>query len=393
MTHLEIRNLSKQYADGTVALDGVDLEVRAGELLVVVGPSGSGKTTLLRLIAGLERPTRGTVRLAGRDLTPLPPHQRDVALVFQDLALYPQRTVEENLAFGLKYGGRRGDRPSSERVAAQVREIAENLNLTSVLRKFPDELSGGQQQRVALGRALVRRPAVLLLDEPFSHLDAALRRSLRRELWALKERLSIPILYVTHDADEALVAGERLVVLMGGRVHQVAAPQEVYARPADCGVAELFGVHGMNLLAGRVIPGEGGSVFEADGWRLPLTGAEQGRPAGEPAERVCGFRPASLRVGRGPLAGVVVRVEAAGETVYVHCRPGAGAARGPILVGTWSEAAVACPSAGERVPLELELSQVHWFDPLSGRRLEGERAGPGWRAAWASVSAFDGMRM
>jgi ABC-type sugar transport system ATPase subunit len=385
MSDLFVHDLSKHFADGTVALDGVAFEVRAGELTVVLGPSGSGKTTLLRLIAGLERPTRGTIHLGARDITHLPPHQRDVALVFQDAALYPHLTVEDNLAFGLRYGGRRSERPNAAQLQARVRQVAELLDLTGVLTKFPDELSGGQQQRVALGRALVRRPAVLLLDEPFSSLDAPLRRLLRHELKALKPQLQIPVLYVTHDADEALLLGDRLIVLDHGQVRQDASPIEVYQEPADRTVASLFGLEGMNFLSGRVANRQDGMVFEAAGWQLPLMGVA----VSGPVERVCGFRPESLSVGRGGLEGWVREVETAGRSVLVHCRLPAAQEPCAEVVGLWDpKAGAERPQRGQRVALHLELDEVQWFDPVSGRRLDagGEPVGAG--SAWPGVSVF-----
>lgn len=385
MSELVVRDLSKRFDDGTVALHSVAFEVCAGELAVVLGPSGSGKTTLLRLIAGLDRPTGGAILLGSQEITHLPPHQRGIALVFQDLALYPHLTVEDNLAFSLRYGGRPPERLAADRARAVVREIAEKLGLTGLLRKFPDELSGGQQQRVALGRALVRRPAALLLDEPFSSLDAPLRRVLRHELKALKPQLGIPILYVTHDADEALLLGDRLIVLDRGWLRQVAPPEEVYCKPADKIVASMFGLEGMNFVPGRVVDHPSGVFFEAAGWQLPLTGwATAGA-----GERVCGFRPESLVVGRGRLEGWVCGISAVGRNVFVQCRLPADQGPCPSVVGVWDRGgASGRPRPGDRVALHLELDEVQWFDPVSGRRLDagGEPVGAG--SSWPGVSVY-----
>jgi ABC-type sugar transport system ATPase subunit len=238
MAGIEIRGLSKAYPAGPRALEAVDLDVAGGELLVVVGPSGSGKTTLLRLIAGLDTPTAGEIRIDGKNLAGVPPHQRNVAMVFQNLALYPHLRVRENLAFGLNGKGEQ-----------QVTEVAEMLGIGSLLDRYPAELSGGEQQRVALGRGIVRRPAALLLDEPLSSLDAPVRRELRQELKRLQRSLSAPTIYVTHDQAEALLLADRIAVLDQGRIQQTGAPDEVYHRPANRFVAEFFDLQEMHGIA------------------------------------------------------------------------------------------------------------------------------------------------
>jgi len=230
MAGIEIRGLSRVFRGGTRALEGVDLDVADGELLVLVGPSGSGKTTLLRLIAGLDPPAAGTIRVNGKDLAGVPPHERDVALVFQDLALYSHLTVRGNLEFGQKG---RGQKEKSGKVA-------ELLGIGHLLDRYPAELSGGEQQRVALGRAIGRQPAVLLLDEPLSSLDAPVRRGLRREFKRLQRQLAVPTIYVTHDPVEALILGDRIAVMDGGRLVQTGRPIELCQRPANGFVAEFF---------------------------------------------------------------------------------------------------------------------------------------------------------
>jgi ABC-type sugar transport system ATPase subunit len=234
---IEIRGLSKVYGTRVRALEAVDLDVARGELVVLVGASGSGKTTLLRLIAGLEQPTAGTIRIGGADARGLAPHQRNVALVFQSLALYSHLTVAGNLAFPLKHrqqqcGTRAAEGAHSQGPLAQrVQETAELLGIANLLDRWPAELSGGQQQRVALGRALVRQPAALLLDEPLSSLDAPLRRSLRSELKRLQRQLGVPTIYVTHDEEDAVALGDRVAVLDGGQLQRVGLPEEVFRRP------------------------------------------------------------------------------------------------------------------------------------------------------------------
>jgi ABC-type sugar transport system ATPase subunit len=230
MAGIEIRGLTKAFRGETRALDGVDLDVAEGELLVLVGPSGSGKTTLLRLLSGLDQPTRGTVRLNGKDLAGVPPHKRNVALVFQNLALYAHLPVRDNLAFGLTDEGRSG----------RIGEAASMLGISHLLDRFPAELSGGEQQRVALGRAIVRRPAALLLDEPLSSLDAPVRRVLREEVKRVQRELGVPTIYVTHDQVEALLLADRIAVLDRGCLQQIGSPSEVCHQPANRFVSEFF---------------------------------------------------------------------------------------------------------------------------------------------------------
>jgi len=237
-TGIEIRGLSRHFTDGTRALDGIDLDVHPGELLVLVGPSGSGKTTLLRLLAGLDQPTGGTIRLEGKDLAGVPPHRRNVALVFQNLALYEHLTARDNLAFGLQDKG-----------GQQVTETAKLLGIELLLSRFPAELSGGEQQRVALGRAIVKRPAALLLDEPLSSLDGPARRDLRRELKRLQRQLGVPTIYVTHDQAEALLLGDRIAVIDKGRLQQMGPPEEIYQHPANRFVTEFFDLQEIHALA------------------------------------------------------------------------------------------------------------------------------------------------
>jgi ABC-type sugar transport system ATPase subunit len=237
MAGIEIRGLTRRFRDGTRALDGVELDVADGELLVLVGPSGSGKTTLLRLIAGLDQPTAGTIRLNEKDLAGVPPHKRNVALVFQNLALYAHLSVRDNLAFGLNHEKR------TQAGKSRVDEVARFLGLEGLLSRYPAELSGGEQQRVALGRAIVRRPAALLLDEPLSSLDAPVRRGLRRQLKRVQRDLGVPTMYVTHDPLEAVTLGDRIAVLVKGRVEQIGSPDEVCRQPVSEFVADLFDMH------------------------------------------------------------------------------------------------------------------------------------------------------
>jgi multiple sugar transport system ATP-binding protein len=243
MATLHIEQLTKTFPDGTHAVDRVDLDVGDGELLVLVGPSGCGKSTTMRLVAGLDRPTAGTIRIGDRDVTALRPQERDVAMVFQSYALYPHKTVRDNLAFGLRMRG-----ATRDDIARNVDDVARVLELESLLDRKPRALSGGQRQRVALGRAMVRSPQVFLLDEPLSNLDARLRVQTRTELARIQRRLGATMLYVTHDQEEAMTLGDRVAVMRAGRIEQLAPPLELYRSPATMFVAGFVGSPAMNLL-------------------------------------------------------------------------------------------------------------------------------------------------
>ncbi len=253
MAGIEIRGLSKAFPACERALEAVDLDVAGGELVVVVGPSGSGKTTLLRLIAGLDSPTAGEIRIGGKAMTDVPPHRRNVALVFQNLALYQHLRVRENLALGIDHERREenGKRTAESGISERVMEVANVLSISQLLDRYPAELSGGEQQRVALGRAIVRRPAALLLDEPLSSLDAPVRRGLRQELKRVQRQLGVPTIYVTHDQAEALLLADRIAVLDRGRIQQIGSPEDVYHRPANRFVAEFFDLTEMHAIGER----------------------------------------------------------------------------------------------------------------------------------------------
>jgi multiple sugar transport system ATP-binding protein len=238
-----IERATKEFAGGVRAVDDVTLRVEDGEFMVLVGPSGCGKSTLLRLLAGLEEPTAGTISIGGRDVTDLPPRERDVAMVFQSYALYPHMTVRQNLGYGLKV--RRTAKAEAER---RVREVARMLRLEELLERRPAALSGGQRQRVAMGRAIVREPKAFLMDEPLSNLDAKLRVSMRAQLSSLHGRLGATTVYVTHDQVEAMTLGQRVAVMRHGRVQQVDTPQALYRRPANLFVAAFIGSPAMNLV-------------------------------------------------------------------------------------------------------------------------------------------------
>src|SRR3954465_5933252 len=266
MASVNVRRLSKVYDGGVQALHHLDLDVRDGELLVLLGPSGSGKTTVLRCIAGLEEPTTGEVVIGGRVVTHAPPAGRDVAMVFQTPALYPHLSIRENIAFPLEIRG-----VADTQIDRRVLEAAGRLGLQDALDRLPAQLSEGQRQRAALGRAIVRGPQVFLLDEPLSRLDAMLRIELRGELLSLHRALGATMIYVTHDQTEAMTMGQRIAVLHEGRLRQIGTPEEVYQRPADVHVARFIGTPGMNVLQGRGRgSGEGGRVIEAGSLAIPI---------------------------------------------------------------------------------------------------------------------------
>jgi multiple sugar transport system ATP-binding protein len=357
MARLVLEQLCKHFPGGVVAVDDLSLTVADGELLVLVGPSGCGKTTTLRLIAGLEEPTRGTVRIGEQVVNGRPPHRRDVAMVFQRAALYPHLSVRDNLAFGLRlYGG------YQPLVAQRVAEAARMLGLEDVLERRPAQLSGGQQQRVALGRAVVRQPAVFLLDEPLSGLDPPLRAELRRELHLLHRRLSATMIYVTHDQVEALALGDRVAVLERGRLHQVDRPQALYERPADRFVAGFIGWPPMNFLDGRLTSRDGQLGLLVEGCWLPVP-AEVERPV------TLGFRPEAVTIGPADREGAataismeVVAVEPLGGRWLVTLRRS-----GWQLTSRLDEPPRF--AEGQTVTVNLDMQQAHWFDRLTGAAL------------------------
>ena len=307
MARIALEHVDKVYANGFVAARDLSLEVADGELLVLVGPSGSGKSTVLRMMAGLEMVTAGTINIGDRDVTALPPQQRDIAMVFQNYALYPHMTVRDNLGFGLSI---RKQPPAT--IAKRVSTVAASLGLESMLDRKPAQLSGGQRQRVALGRAIVRDPLAFLFDEPLSNLDAQLRVETRVELSRLHRELGATMVYVTHDQSEALTLGDRIAILRDGVLQQVASPMELYARPANRFVAAFIGSPAMNFFEGELRSG----TFTGDGFTIGLQCDEQ------PSDRVVvGVRPHHLEVvgeGEGTLRAEVAVVEPMGNEQIVY---------------------------------------------------------------------------
>ncbi len=323
---LVLKKLTKVYGTGVHAVRDLDLEVRDGEFFTLLGPSGCGKTTTLRMIAGLERPTGGRIFIRGRDFTDVPPRDRDLAMVFQNYALYPHMSVYDNLALNLQVR-----RVPRQEIQARVREVAGMLGIESVLRYKPGQLSGGQRQRVALGRALIRRPNVFLMDEPLSNLDLKLRERTRTELKKLHERLQITTIYVTHDQSEALVLSDRIGIMNGGQLLQVATPREVYDRPADIFVARFIGSPSINLLRVRMRHVDGrthlvldGNSQEPAGFTFPITPAGVQALDGTGGQAILGARPEALALHRqqtpGALRACVEFVEPMGAMNYVVLR-------------------------------------------------------------------------
>ena len=374
MAAVSLENVTKEFGGGVTALDQVSLVVPDGQFLVLVGPSGCGKSTALRLIAGLERPSAGTIRIGGQVMNGVSPRDRDIAMVFQNYALYPHMTVWRNLAFGLKE--RRVPRREIER---RVAEISAMLGLGELLKRRPAQLSGGQRQRVAMGRALVREPKAFLLDEPLSNLDAKLRVQMRAELKRLHQKLGITTIYVTHDQTEAMTLADRIVVMAGGRALQSGAPQEIYHHPANLFVAAFIGSPAMNLLRGKAA----GAQVTAGEFCFHRPGVPDG-------EVVVGIRPESLAVADGaagpdrrPCLDLTVDlVEPLGDTALVHGSvPGSATPSGTeqeqaILADGTSRAPVVAvlPGAlavrpGDRLRVTAPPERIYVFDAATGEAL------------------------
>jgi multiple sugar transport system ATP-binding protein len=395
---IQLEKVTKVYADGTHAVSELDLDIADGELVVFVGPSGCGKTTALRMIAGLEPITAGNVRIGGVVVNKLPPKDRDMAMVFQNYALYPHMSARDNMAFGLKLR-RVAKRVRRERVddAARVLGIFESLG------KKPRTLSGGQRQRVAMGRAIVREPQAFLMDEPLSNLDAKLRVQMRAEIARLQRDLEVTTIYVTHDQSEAMTLGHRVVVLRDGLLQQVDTPQRLYDRPANLFVGEFIGSPAMNLVGVDLEAENGGMVGRFGDHRLVLDEALAARPGlrrfggrrvilGIRPEDLADARAGSERGGDSRLSVVVDIVEDMGSEVFAHF-----AAGGPPVRGVDVQAAVGAEAvqaeqaqapghgalfvarlgretgarAGERIELAVDARRLHFFDPETGNGIYG----------------------
>jgi multiple sugar transport system ATP-binding protein len=365
MAAVILRQLEKTFpaarkTPAFAAVKGIDLEVRDGEFMVLVGPSGCGKTTTLRMIAGLEAPTAGQILIDGRLVNDVAPKDRDLAMVFQSYALYPHLTVHENLAFGLKVR-----RTPAAEITERVRDAAEMLGLSDLLDRLPKALSGGQRQRVALGRAIVRRPKVFLFDEPLSNLDAKMRGSMRAEIARLHHRLGVTMIYVTHDQTEAMTLGDRICVMNGGVISQLATPLEVYRQPANRFTAGFIGSPPMNFLQGSIERQAGTAVFRSQGGavRLPVGGTSSALRGAV----TLGIRPEHLHFSRAQdlsaqFPATVELVEPLGAETLVHVLVEAQT----IIVRAPASTAVA---RGDAISLHADPAALHLFDPTNSHRV------------------------
>ncbi len=349
VAEVTIRQLQKAYGAVQV-MQSLDLDIVDGEFVVLVGPSGCGKSTLLRMIAGLEEISGGTIAIGPRVVNNLPPSERDIAMVFQNYALYPHKTVGANMGFALKMRGEAADV-----VATKVNRAAEILGLTPYLDRYPRALSGGQRQRVAMGRAIVRDPQVFLFDEPLSNLDAKLRVQMRTEIRELHLRLKTTTVYVTHDQIEAMTMADKIVVMQGGRIEQVGAPLELYDHPANVFVASFIGSPAMNLIAGRVT----GGALQAGAASLPLP---PGMIIADGRDVIYGIRPEHLSPGAAGLQAVVAVVEPTGSETHVVCR-----VDGHEVTVVFRDRVTLKP--GDAVTLAPDAAAVHMFDKDTGVRL------------------------
>ncbi len=360
MSTVTLSHLRKVYPNGVVAVEDFDLAVADKEFLVLVGPSGCGKSTTLRMVAGLEEISAGTISIDGKVVNNLPPKDRDIAMVFQNYALYPHMTVRENMAFGLKLR----HTPKAE-IKRRIDEAADVLGLTPLLNRLPKQLSGGQRQRVALGRAIVRQPKVFLFDEPLSNLDAKMRVEMREEIHRLHQRLNATILYVTHDQTEAMTLGDRIVVMESGHVRQVADPITLYNEPANRFSASFIGTPPMNFL--DVTVDAEGHLTSSAGTLLPPDGTFPQLPAG--TQLLFGVRPEALIAERfteptpGAIAATVDIIEQMGAEAYVH-----------FTVANTRMTARVAPDLplhhGETHYLRPTYTHAHLFDPTTGTRID-----------------------
>ncbi len=357
MAAVTIRSVKKSYGK-TEVIHGLDLDIQHGEFVVLLGPSGCGKSTLLRMIAGLEPISAGTVSIGGEVVNDLHPKDRNIAMVFQNYALYAHMSVFDNMAFSMQL-----KKLPKEEIAKKVNWAAGILNLTDYLGRYPRELSGGQRQRVAMGRAIVRDPAVFLFDEPLSNLDAKLRVQMRTEIKELHQKLGTTIVYVTHDQIEAMTMADRIVVMRDGVIEQIGAPLDVYDRPANLFVAGFIGSPPMNMFRGKVVQGTGGLAVDAGGVTLPLP---QGARVTAGQTVNYGIRPEHLKPamnGTGFMAKVAV-VEPTGPEIHIY----AAAAEHDICVVTQDRIQ---PQPGSEIRLSPMLDRVMVFDPESGKTLAG----------------------
>ena len=353
MASVELKRVRKSFGS-TQVVHGVDIAIADGEFVVLVGPSGCGKSTLLRMIAGLEEISEGEIMIGDRVVNNVPPKQRDIAMVFQNYALYPHMKVFDNMAFSMKLAGR-----SAGEMRQRVDKAAQILGLTDYLDRYPRQLSGGQRQRVAMGRAIVRDPQVFLFDEPLSNLDAKLRVQMRTEIKELHQRLKTTSIYVTHDQIEAMTMADTIVVMNGGRVEQIGTPLDLYDEPANLFVAGFIGSPAMNFLPGRIVAGSSGrGVRIAEGCVIPVTGGGGTRDR----EVILGVRPEHFNIGESGVQVQVIVVEPTGADTQVFCK-----LAGHNLSAISRERHTFRP--GDTISLKPFEGKTYLFDPESGARI------------------------
>ncbi|WP_062211195.1 ABC transporter ATP-binding protein [Aureimonas sp. AU12] len=352
MASVDIVDVKKNFGSHPV-IKGVNVHIEDGEFVILVGPSGCGKSTLLRMLAGLEHISGGEIRIGDRVVNDVPPKDRDIAMVFQNYALYPHMSVADNMAFSLKLKG-----AAQSEIDKRVKPAADILGLTSLLDRYPRQLSGGQRQRVAMGRAIVRDPQVFLFDEPLSNLDAKLRVSMRTEIKNLHQRLTTTTVYVTHDQIEAMTMADKIVVMQDGRIEQIGAPLELYDKPNNLFVAGFIGSPAMNMLHGKLDPSDPSRFLTNDGISLPLGQAHRGAVG---KDLVYGARPEAIRLG-GDIPIEVIVIEPTGFESQV--------------LGKLGQTSVTCVfrervdiRPGERLHVSVDANSVHLFDAKTGERL------------------------
>ena len=365
MAKITLRRVTKSFGS-KVAVNDLNLEVEDGEFVIVVGPSGCGKTTTLRMIAGFETPTKGTLHIGGTLMNHVPPKDRNLAMVFQNYALFPHMSVARNLSFGLRIR-----HESKKEINSQVSEIAEMLGITPLLDSKPSQLSGGERQRVALGRALLRKPQAFLLDEPLSNLDAALRAQMRFELKRIHAQFPVTTVYVTHDQVEAMTMADRIVLMNNGELQQVAPPEALYAEPVNVFVAGFIGSPKINLISGQVDQSGDGAVLRCLATKIPLpeaigdllrTAGADGVTVGIRPEDVLPCSPLEVPPGRAAVAGQVEIIEPLGAETHVAVRIGDEiiTCRTPPRSGL---------EVGSTITLSFDITQATIFDHASGQRL------------------------
>ena len=410
MAHIELDHVTKVYPGGVPAVDDLSLDIGDGDFMVLVGPSGSGKSTALRMVAGLEEVTSGEIRIGDRVVNDLPSRDRDIAMVFQNYALYPNMTVEENLAFGLRV-----HKTPKDEQRRRVAEAARILNLEPFLKRKPAALSGGQRQRVAMGRAIVRDPQAFLMDEPLSSLDAKLRVSTRAELAALHDRLGATTIYVTHDQIEAMTLGDRVAVLKDGKLQQADTPQKLFDAPVNLFVATFIGSPAMNLTEGRLIRDDGGLAVVFSGHKVPVPhqaiAEHPGLERFRDRQVIIGVRPSSLEdAAFAPRGWPQIKAEAGvtemlGSEVDVIFPIKSPPVQHEVMVAQFDKAAKDSPPAagepgqpsalvgagenlwtarvnpktsarpGSAIDLAVDTSALYWFDPDSGQAIARQAAG------------------